>query len=134
MQTFKLLLRMELDANPSDILLSAKDDNGMFKTALPTEEKAYTAPDYGHIFDDAFKVAVNEENRGIFADAPERYFRFDGPNLPSGAWRLQNGEGGWTLENRFEEMAEKCVEDGPQGQFMKLKKDDIMEIYKLALE
>jgi len=34
---------------------------------------------------------------------------------------------------RFEEMASKCVEDGPIGQFRKLKKDDIMEIYKLAL-
>ncbi|HAJ95804.1 MAG TPA: NADH-dependent alcohol dehydrogenase, partial [Actinobacteria bacterium] len=35
--------------------------------------------------------------------------------------------------DRFEEMASKCVEDGPIGQFRKLKKDDIVEIYKLAL-
>jgi len=34
---------------------------------------------------------------------------------------------------RFEEMASKCAEGGPIGQFRKLNKDDIMEIYKLAL-
>jgi len=36
-------------------------------------------------------------------------------------------------DGRFDEMASKCVEDGPIGQFRKLKKDDIMEIYQLAL-
>jgi len=36
-------------------------------------------------------------------------------------------------DTRFEEMASKCAEGGPIGQFRKLNKDDIMEIYKLAL-
>jgi len=35
-------------------------------------------------------------------------------------------------EDRFEEMAAKAVEDGPIGQFRKLQKDDIVEIYRLA--
>ena len=35
-------------------------------------------------------------------------------------------------EDKFEEMAAKCVEDGSVGQFRELKKDDIMEIYRLA--
>jgi len=35
-------------------------------------------------------------------------------------------------EDRFEEMAAKCVEDGSVGQFRELKKDDIMEIYRSA--
>ncbi len=37
-------------------------------------------------------------------------------------------------DDRLEEMASKVMEKGPIGQFMKLKKDDIMEIYKLALK
>lgn len=35
--------------------------------------------------------------------------------------------------DRFEEMALKCVDNGPIGQFKKLEKDDIVEIFKLAL-
>ena len=35
-------------------------------------------------------------------------------------------------EDKFEEMAAKAVEDGSIGQFRKLKKEDIIEIYKLA--
>lgn len=35
-------------------------------------------------------------------------------------------------EDRFEEMASKCVENGSIGQFRKLKKDDIVEIYRSA--
>jgi alcohol dehydrogenase YqhD (iron-dependent ADH family) len=35
-------------------------------------------------------------------------------------------------EDKFEEMAAKCVEDGPVGQFRELKKEDIMEIYRSA--
>ncbi len=35
-------------------------------------------------------------------------------------------------EDRFEEMAAKCVEDGSVGHFRELKKDDIMEIYGSA--
>ncbi|MEE8324203.1 MAG: iron-containing alcohol dehydrogenase [Candidatus Humimicrobiaceae bacterium] len=35
-------------------------------------------------------------------------------------------------EDRFEEMAAKCVEDGSVGHFRELKKDDIMEIYRSA--
>lgn len=35
-------------------------------------------------------------------------------------------------EHRFEEMAAKCVENGPIGQFRKLNKDDIVEIYGSA--
>ena len=35
-------------------------------------------------------------------------------------------------KDRFEEMAAKCVEDGAIGQFRKLEKDDIIEIYRLA--
>lgn len=34
--------------------------------------------------------------------------------------------------NRFEEMAEKCVGRGPIGNFMKLNKKDIVNIYKIA--
>ncbi len=33
-------------------------------------------------------------------------------------------------EDRFEEMAAKCVESGSIGQFRKLNKDDIVEIYR----
>jgi alcohol dehydrogenase YqhD (iron-dependent ADH family) len=35
-------------------------------------------------------------------------------------------------EDRFEEMAAKCIRDGPVGKFRELKKDDIIEIYRLA--
>jgi alcohol dehydrogenase len=35
-------------------------------------------------------------------------------------------------EDRFEEMAAKCVEEGSVGKFRECKKDDIMEIYRLA--
>jgi len=37
-------------------------------------------------------------------------------------------------EDRFEEMATKCIENGPIGQFKKLEKDDIIKIFKLALK
>ncbi|MES0342150.1 MAG: iron-containing alcohol dehydrogenase [Candidatus Humimicrobiaceae bacterium] len=37
-------------------------------------------------------------------------------------------------DDRFEEMASKCSEDGTVGNFRKLGKDDIMEIFKLAVE
>jgi hypothetical protein len=35
-------------------------------------------------------------------------------------------------EDRFEEMAEKCAGSGTIGGFMKLRKDDIVNIYRLA--
>ncbi|PAB60686.1 iron-containing alcohol dehydrogenase [Anaeromicrobium sediminis] len=35
-------------------------------------------------------------------------------------------------EDRYEEMAKKATEFGPQGNFIKLEKDDIVNIYKLA--
>ncbi|MCJ7665812.1 MAG: iron-containing alcohol dehydrogenase [Actinobacteria bacterium] len=35
-------------------------------------------------------------------------------------------------EDRFEEMAAKCTQDGPVGKFRELKKDDIIKIYRLA--
>lgn len=35
-------------------------------------------------------------------------------------------------EDRFEEMAAKCAESGSIGQFRKLEKDDIVEIYRSA--
>jgi len=35
--------------------------------------------------------------------------------------------------DRFEEMASKCTEKGPIGQFMKLDFRDVLSIYKLAL-
>ena len=35
-------------------------------------------------------------------------------------------------EDRFEEMAAKCSEDGPIGKFRELKKNDIIGIYRLA--
>jgi alcohol dehydrogenase YqhD (iron-dependent ADH family) len=34
--------------------------------------------------------------------------------------------------DRFEEMASKCTEGGPIGQFMKLEYQDVLNIYKLA--
>jgi len=34
--------------------------------------------------------------------------------------------------DRLEEMAEKCTEGGPRGNFVKLNKDDVLEILKLA--
>lgn len=34
--------------------------------------------------------------------------------------------------DRLEEMAEKCTERGPRGNFVPLKKDDVLEILKLA--
>jgi len=34
--------------------------------------------------------------------------------------------------DRLEEMAEKCTEEGPRGNFVKLNKDDVLEILKLA--
>lgn len=37
-------------------------------------------------------------------------------------------------DDRFEEMATKCSEDGTVGNFRKLDKDDILEIYRLAME
>lgn len=36
-------------------------------------------------------------------------------------------------EDRLEEMAEKCTENGPISSFKKLNKADVLEIYKLAL-
>lgn len=35
--------------------------------------------------------------------------------------------------DRFEEMATKCIEGGPIGEFMKLEYQDVLNIYKLAL-
>ncbi|MBU9712131.1 iron-containing alcohol dehydrogenase [Evansella tamaricis] len=35
-------------------------------------------------------------------------------------------------DQHFEEMADKATEDGPQGNFLKLTRDDIVEIYKIA--
>jgi alcohol dehydrogenase YqhD (iron-dependent ADH family) len=37
-------------------------------------------------------------------------------------------------EDRYEEMAEKCTVFGPVSNFMKLEKEDVIEIYKLAAE
>ena len=34
--------------------------------------------------------------------------------------------------DRLEEMAEKCTEDGPRGNFVKLGKDDVLEILMMA--
>jgi alcohol dehydrogenase len=34
--------------------------------------------------------------------------------------------------SRFEEMADKCVDRGPIGNFVKLNKQDIVNIYKIA--
>jgi hypothetical protein len=34
--------------------------------------------------------------------------------------------------DRFEEMAEKCTEGGPRGNFVSLSRDDVLEILKLA--
>jgi alcohol dehydrogenase YqhD (iron-dependent ADH family) len=34
--------------------------------------------------------------------------------------------------DRFEEMAEKCVDRGPSGNFVKLNKRNIISIYKIA--
>ncbi len=51
---------------------------------------------------------------------------FKGIGLPT---RLS--EAGIT-DDRFEEMAQKLVGSGTMGSFMKLKKDDIVNIYKLA--
>ena len=36
-------------------------------------------------------------------------------------------------EDRFEEMAAKCTEKGPVGNFVKLYQEDVLKIYKLAL-
>ena len=36
-------------------------------------------------------------------------------------------------DDRFEEMASKCVESGPIGEFMKLGYQDVLNIYKIAL-
>jgi hypothetical protein len=35
-------------------------------------------------------------------------------------------------DDRLEEMAAKCTEKGPTGNFVKLSKDDVLNIYKLA--
>ena len=37
-------------------------------------------------------------------------------------------------DDRFEEMAEKCVVFGPVGNFKKMHKEDVIEVYKLAKE
>jgi len=37
-------------------------------------------------------------------------------------------------EDRYEEMAEKCTVFGPVSNFVKLKKSDVVEIYRLAAE
>ena len=36
-------------------------------------------------------------------------------------------------DDRIEEMASKCTESGPIGEFMKLEYQDVLNIYKLAL-
>lgn len=36
-------------------------------------------------------------------------------------------------DSRIEEMAEKCTADGPVGNFVELNKEDVEEIYRLAL-
>lgn len=35
-------------------------------------------------------------------------------------------------DDRLEEMAEKCTENGPVGNFVKLYKEDVLKIYKMA--
>ena len=35
-------------------------------------------------------------------------------------------------DDRLEEMAAKCTAKGPLGNFVKLYKDDVFKIYKLA--
>ncbi len=37
-------------------------------------------------------------------------------------------------DDKFEEMAAKCTENGPIGQFRKLYKEDIVKIYELAMD
>jgi alcohol dehydrogenase YqhD (iron-dependent ADH family) len=56
----------------------------------------------------------------------EAFYREIG--LPTSLSELDIGD------DRLEEMAEKSVSDGPLGEFKKLNKEDIVNIYKLALK
>jgi len=77
-QTYKLVCRMHLKADPDMTELSARSTNGSFIKPTPTEEKTTTWP----------FLSISR--------------RFDGVNKPSGTWRLKNTQNGLTIENRFE--------------------------------
>ena len=36
-------------------------------------------------------------------------------------------------DDRFSEMARKCTERGPVGNFVRLGRDEVLEVYKLAV-
>ena len=77
-QTYKLVCRMHLKADPDMTELTARSQSGSFIKPTPTEEKTTAWP---------------------FLSFSRRY---DGVNKPTGLWRLKNRQNGLTIENRFE--------------------------------
>ena len=96
----------------------------------------------------AWMHSVYKENIAKFAQFGHRVFDtetdFESPEETAleGILRLKNFYKGLGLpvslkdlnipDDRLEEMAVKCTEKGPVGNFLKLYKDDVFNIYKLA--
>ncbi|MBD3184051.1 iron-containing alcohol dehydrogenase [Candidatus Poribacteria bacterium] len=97
----------------------------------------------------AWMKYVYRENKAKFVQFAERVWNIDGDSkdeesiILEGIARMEEyyKEIGLPVrlsdidigEDRFAEMAEKCVGDSTTGVFKKLDKDDVFEIYKLAL-
>jgi hypothetical protein len=82
--TYRLVCRMNLKADLEQVALKARSADGTFAQPLASEEKKHTY-------------------------RPVQTSRYDGPNKPSGAWRLENVAAGFTVENTFdEEQVEAC--------------------------
>jgi hypothetical protein len=75
---------MNLQVNPERVTLTARATDGSFVRPAASEEKKH-------------------KHRSVIN------YRYDGPNKPSGAWRLENITGGFVLENTFAaDQVEAC--------------------------
>ena len=82
--TYRLVCLMNLKADSEQVGLKARTADGTFAPPQASEEKKH-------------------------AHRPVQTSRYDGPNKPSGAWRLENVATGFTVENTFdEEQVEAC--------------------------
>ncbi len=83
-KTCRLVCRMNLQVDPERVTLTARATDGSFVRPAASEEKKH-------------------KHRSVIN------YRYDGPNKPSGAWRLENITGGFVLENTFAaDQVEAC--------------------------
>lgn len=81
--TYQLVCRMHLTADPAQAALKARKQDGSFIVPIATEEQ------------------------GTF---PDKNYRYDGPNKPAGAWRLENIAPNFSIENQFDDKeVETCI-------------------------